>query len=384
MSFFVVYIIIYSLLKTFEDLGISEQIVKALKENKIITPSEIQQKAIPFLIQKGTDFIGQAQTGTGKTAAFGLPVLHQIDPTSDKIQVLILCPTRELCQQIAKQLFSFTKYCDQKIFTEAVFGGAPIGIQISRLQRTTHIVVATPGRLVDLQEKQAIDLSRVKTVVLDEADEMLTLGFKDDLDKILQSIKNKKATWLFSATMNQGIKAIIHNYMAADAFKIEVNKHEAVNKDILRQFVVCDLKEKTEMLTHFLKSQGENRGVIFCRTKASAIALNELLQTKKYATDTIHGDLKQIERDKVMRAFKKGNLQILIATDIAARGIDVENLSYVVHYELPDQNEYYTHRSGRTARAGKKGLSLAIITQKEVQTLRAIEKSLGIKMEEVK
>ena len=371
-------------MKTFEDLGISEQIVKALTEKKIITPSEIQQKAIPFLIQKGTDFIGQAQTGTGKTAAFGLPVLHQIDPTSDKIQVLILCPTRELCQQIAKQLFSFTKYSDQKIFTEAVFGGAPIGIQISRLQRTTHIVVATPGRLVDLQEKQAIDLSRVKTVVLDEADEMLTLGFKDDLDKILQSIKNKKATWLFSATMNQGIKAIIHNYMAPDAFKIEVNKHETVNKDILHQYVVCDPKEKTEMLTHFLKSQGVNRGVIFCRTKASTIALNELLQSKNYSTDTIHGDLKQIERDKVMRAFKKGNLQILIATDIAARGIDVENLSYVVHYELPDQNEYYTHRSGRTARAGKKGLSLAIITQKEVQTLRAIEKSLGIKIEEAK
>ena len=184
--------------------------------------------------------------------------------------------------------------------------------------------------------------------------------------------------------MNQGIKAIIHNYMAPDAFKIEVNRHEAVNKDILHQYVVCDPKEKSEMLIHFLKSQGENRGVIFCRTKASTIALNELLQTKKYATDTIHGDLKQIERDKVMRAFKKSNLQILIATDIAARGIDVENLSYVVHYELPDQNEYYTHRSGRTARAGKKGLSLVIITQKEVQTLRAIEKSLGIKMEEVK
>jgi ATP-dependent RNA helicase DeaD len=371
-------------LSNFESLGISEQIVKALTENKIITPSEIQKKSIPFLMQKGTDFIGQAQTGTGKTAAFGLPILHQIDPSSDKIQVLILCPTRELCQQIAKQLFTFTKYCDKKIFVEAVFGGAPIGIQIGRLQRPTHIVVATPGRLVDLQEKQAIDLSRVKTVVLDEADEMLTLGFKEDLDKILQSIKNKKATWLFSATMSPGINAIIHNYMAPDAHKIEVNKHEAVNKDILHQYVVCDLEEKPSMLFHFLKSQGENRGVIFCRTKASAQALNELLKGKKYASDTIHGDLKQIERDKVMRAFKNTKVQILIATDIAARGIDVENLSYVVHYELPDQHEYYTHRSGRTARAGNKGLSLSIITPKETQKIRALEKSLGIKMVEAK
>jgi ATP-dependent RNA helicase DeaD len=371
-------------LKTFAALGIAEQYIKALTENKIVTPSEIQEKAIPFLIQKGTDFIGQAQTGTGKTAAFGLPLLHTIDPNLDKVQALILCPTRELCQQIAKQLFTFTKYAEHKIFVEAVFGGAPIGIQIGRLQRATHIVVATPGRLIDLQEKKAVDLSRVKTVVLDEADEMLSLGFKDDLNTILGSIKNKKATWLFSATMSSGINAIISNYMAKDAFKIEINKKETVNKDIEHQYVVCDAKEKTEMLTHFLKSQGQNRGVIFCRTKANAQKLADLLKTKNYLTEAIHGDLKQIERDKVMRAFKNTKVQILIATDIAARGIDVENLSYVVHYELPDQDEYYTHRSGRTARAGKKGLSLAIVTQKEVQSLRAIERNLGIKMKEVK
>jgi ATP-dependent RNA helicase DeaD len=370
-------------LKTFEELGISPSIIKALTENHIVNPSEIQERAIPFLLDKGTDFIGQAQTGTGKTAAFGLPLLHLVDTKSDKVQALVLSPTRELCQQIAKQLFTFTKYKEEKLFVEAVFGGAPIGIQIGRLQRPTHIVVATPGRLIDLLEKKAVDLSRVKTVVLDEADEMLTMGFQEDIDKILQTVPKKKATWLFSATMSTEIKTMIHKYMAPDAFKLEVNKKQLVNRDIEHEYVVCDKSKKLETLIRFLKTQGANRGVIFCRTKLNAQTLSDQLKEKHFAADVIHGDLKQLERDKVMRAFKNTKVQILIATDIAARGIDIQNLTYVIHYELPDQDEYYTHRSGRTARAGKKGLALAIVTPSDLQHLRTLEKKLQLTLTEV-
>lgn len=367
-------------LKTFEQLGISEPIIKALKEKKIEKPSEIQEKAIPFLIEKGTDFIGLAQTGTGKTAAFGLPLLQKVNPKSTKVQFLILAPTRELCQQIAKQLFNFTKYVPEKIFVEAVYGGAPIGIQISRLQRPTHIIVATPGRLYDILQKEAVDLSSVKTVVLDEADEMISMGFQEEIDRVLKSVKGNHTTWLFSATMSTAIKGLVHKYMAEDAFRLEINRKEMVNKNIEHQYVVCDDGNKFEMLLLFLKTQGTNRGVIFCRTKTNSQALVEQLKAKNYSVDSLHGDLKQIERDKVMRAFKNTKLQILIATDIAARGIDIENLAYVVHYELPDQDEYYTHRSGRTARAGSKGLSLAILIPKEVNKLQTLARNLGIKV----
>jgi len=370
-------------LKTFEQLGISHSIVKALTEKNIITPSEIQEKAIPFLLEKSTDFIGLAQTGTGKTAAFGLPLLHLVNTKSDKVQALILSPTRELCQQIAKQLFTFTKYKEEKLFVEAVFGGAPIGIQIGRLQRPTHILVATPGRLIDLLEKKAVDLSKVKTVVLDEADEMLTMGFQDDIDKILQTIPHKNATWLFSATMSTEIKAIIHKYMAPTAFKLEINKKQLVNRHIEHEYVVTDKTKKLDILIRFLKTQGTQRGIIFCRTKLNAQTLSTELKEKQFAVDVIHGDLKQLERDKAMRAFKNTKVQILIATDIAARGIDVENLAYVIHYELPDQDEYYTHRSGRTARAGNKGLSLAIVTSSDLQHLRTLDKKLQLNLKEV-
>lgn len=370
-------------MKTFAELGISPSIIKALTEKNIITPSEIQEKAIPFLLEKSSDFIGLAQTGTGKTAAFGLPLLHLVDTKSDKIHALVLAPTRELCQQIAKQLFIFTKYKEEKLFVEAVFGGAPIGIQISRLQRPTHILVATPGRLLDLLEKKAVDISRVKIVVLDEADEMLTMGFQEDIDKVLQTMPNKKATWLFSATMSAPIKAMIHKYMAPTAFKLEINKKQLVNRDITHQYVVTEKGKKLDVLVRILRTQNNQRGIIFCRTKLNAQNLSDELKEKNFAVDVIHGDLKQLERDKVMRAFKNTKVQILIATDIAARGIDVENLAYVIHYELPDQDEYYTHRSGRTARAGNKGLSLAIIAPADLQHLRTLEKRLQLELKEV-
>ena len=370
-------------LKTFADLGISKDLIKGLTENKIIDPTEIQEKAIPFLLKPGTDFIGQAQTGTGKTAAFGLPLLQKIDPKNDKIQALILCPTRELGQQIAKQLFYFTKY-SAKIFVEAVYGGEYIDKQIQALKRPTHIVVATPGRLMDLLDRKALDISNIKTLVLDEADEMLSMGFKKDIDTILNHTKGTRNTWLFSATMPKEILDIINNYMASDAMKVQIDKKNLVNKDIEHQFLVCDTDDKLPRLVQFLKSQEHNRGIIFCKTKAGTQTLAKQLQGKNYLTEALHGDLLQIERDKVMRAFKGSKLQILIATDMAARGIDVENLAYVVHYQLPEQIEYYTHRSGRTARAGKKGVSLCFLTQNETKRLRDFELKLGITFEKTR
>ncbi len=370
-------------LKTFSELGISPAFIKALEEMNITIPTEIQEKAIPFLIEKGTDFIGQAQTGTGKTAAYGLPILHAINPDKPNVQALILSPTRELGQQIAKQLFKYTKYLPKKIFTASVYGGANIDEQVRSLRRPTHIVVATPGRLIDLLERKAIDLSLIKTIVLDEADEMLTMGFKKELDTILKHTAGKRHTWLFSATMPEDIRKIINNYMSPQAMRLEVNRNNIVNRDIEHKFLICSRLEKPEVLITFLKSQGAGRGLVFCRTKDEAQTVTKRLQGKKMNADALEGDMFQKERDKVMRAFKNGKLQILVATDLAARGIDVKELAFVVHYQLPEKTEYYTHRSGRTGRAGNKGFSLTMITPREHESLMKIEKELGIVIKEI-
>lgn len=367
----------------FADLGIHKDFEKSLTELNILEPTEIQQKVIPILLEGNCDLVGQAQTGTGKTAAYGLPLLQAIDPKQKHIQGLILCPTRELGMQVAKQLFKFTKYSD-KIFTEAVYGGAQIEKQISALKRPTHILVATPGRLLDLIRRKAVDIRGVKTVILDEADEMLSMGFKADLEEILGTLRKAESKWLFSATMPEGIKAIVKNYLSNNAHNIEVSSNNAVNAQIEHQYVVCDDKEKLSFLLGFLKSQHKNRGVIFCKTKAETQKLAKQLIAKNIATDAIHGDLQQKERDKVMRAFKNETLQILVATDLAARGIDIEALAYVVHYTLPDKEEYYTHRSGRTARAGKTGISLSIVNPKELKSLKFFEKALGFHLNQVR
>jgi ATP-dependent RNA helicase DeaD len=369
-------------LKTFSDLSVSDTFLKALEEIGIITPTEIQIKAIPFLIAKGTDFIGQAQTGTGKTAAFGLPILQAINADDNHVQALILSPTRELGQQIAKQLFKFTKYGAKKIFIESVYGGARIDYQINALRRPTHIVVATPGRLVDLLEKKAIDLSYIRTIVLDEADEMLSMGFKKELDTILRFTAGNRHTWLFSATMPPSIKSIIKDYMSPDALRVVINRHEVVNSDIEHKYIVCDSEKKPEFLFSFLKTQGDNRGLVFCRTKADAQSVAKRLIAKNIKAESLQGDMLQIERDKVMRAFRNGKLQILVATDLAARGIDVKELAWVLHYSLPESTEYYTHRSGRTGRAGNKGLSYSLITSREQAGLKRIERELGVKIKE--
>jgi len=370
-------------LKSFEELGISKGLVKGLKELKIITPTEIQAQVIPILLNSNTDLIGQAQTGTGKTAAYGLPLLHRIDASNKAVQGLILCPTRELGQQVAKQLFKFTKYTE-KIFTEAVFGGPQIEKQISALRRPTQIIVATPGRLIDLVKRKAVDLRQVKTIILDEADEMLSMGFKNQLDEILGFITSAESKWLFSATMPHGIMQIVNEHLAANAQRVEISGSNVVNKNIDHKYLICEEADKLHVLTQFLKSQHENRGLVFCKTKVATQKLAKQLIAKNIAADAIHGDLKQKERDKVMRAFKNESLQILVATDLAARGIDVAALAYVVHYQLPDKEEYYTHRSGRTARAGKDGLSLAIVTTFEMKQIRYYERALGIVFSQIK
>lgn len=368
-------------MKNFEELGISKDLIKGLNELNIIRPTEIQTEVISYLMNNTSDLVGQAQTGTGKTAAFGLPLLNRIKADKKEVQALILCPTRELGQQIAKQLFRYTKYTE-KIFVEAVFGGAKIELQINALKRPTHIVVATPGRLIDLVGRKAIDLSRVKTVVLDEADEMLTMGFKKELDQILDYVSKTECKWLFSATMPEGIRQIVNDHLSPKAHVIQVNTEKIVNADIEHQYIQCDVHDKLDILIKFLKSNPNDRGVVFCRTKAGAKNLEKQLTAKNFLAGAIHGDLLQKERDKVMRAFRNRKLPLLIATDIAARGLDIDDLAFVIHYQLPEKDEYYTHRSGRTARAGKKGISLSLVPDFEMKQITHFENKLGIIFEE--
>ncbi|GGG48084.1 DEAD/DEAH box helicase [Bizionia arctica] len=368
---------------TFLELGINKDYIKSLKELGIKDPTLIQVQTIPVLINSKTDFIGLAQTGTGKTAAFGLPILHQIDPLNNEIQALILAPTRELVQQIKKQLFKFTKYSQDKIFVEGVYGGEKIDKQISSLKRTTHIVVATPGRLIDLIERNDINIKNIKTLVLDEADEMLSMGFKEDLNKILSFTSGKRNTWLFSATMPEEIKQIIKTYMSVKAIKVEVNKDSLVNENITHQYITTNIKDKVNILSRILDRRKDERGIIFCRTKAGTQSLVESLKNEGFSVAALEGDMQQKERDKVMRAFKNESLRVLVSTDVSARGIDVNNLGFVIHHQLPEQLDYYTHRSGRTARAGKRGHSIALIIQGELHKIHDLQKELNITFKEI-
>jgi len=372
----------YINMSNFTSLGVHKQYITALKELGIKSPTDIQERTIPILLKSDTDFIGLAQTGTGKTAAYGLPVLHRVNPEMPVVQALILSPTRELVQQIKKQLFKFTKYCDDKIFVEAVYGGEKIDIQIKRLQRPTHIIVATPGRLIDLIQKEKINLRDIETLVLDEADEMLSMGFKQDLNTILKYTNGTSNTWLFSATMPEEIKRIIKTYMSNDAKQVEVNKNALVNANISHQYILTTIKEKTSAITQLLDKRAEERGIIFCRTKLGAQSLAKELKEEGFSAEALEGDMQQRERDKVMRAFKNKSLQILVSTDVSARGIDVSNLAFVMHHQLPEKLEYYTHRSGRTARAGKTGVSIALILPSELQRVHEIQKALEIKFKE--
>jgi len=360
---------------SFEALGIEENLLHSIKLLGFTQPTPIQEKAIPVLLQGTKDFIGLAQTGTGKTAAFGLPLLQLIDRKQKVPQALIICPTRELCLQITNDLNSFKRKADH-ISVTAVYGGASIGTQIKDLRKGTHIVVATPGRLIDLIERKAINLENIHYLVLDEADEMLNMGFQEDIEFILKNTPNRQSTWLFSATMPNEIKQVSKRYMK-QPFEITIGKVNGGPANIDHQYFVTSQVNRYETLKRIIDFNPGIYGIIFTRTKANAQDITESLIREGYDLEALHGDLTQVQRDKVMGRFREKNLQLLIATDVAARGIDVQGITHVINYELPDDMEVYTHRSGRTGRAGKSGISISITTPKEIYRVKQIEKMLN-------
>jgi superfamily II DNA/RNA helicase len=361
----------------FSNLGISAPILKAITELKFVVPTEIQQKTIPLLLSNTTDIVGLAKTGTGKTAAFGLPLLQLIDTNITAVQAVILVPTRELGHQIFSNLEAFAKYLPE-VSIAATCGGIPIKPQIERLTSPTHIVVATPGRLIDLIQRKAINLKETQFLVLDEADEMVTI-LKEGLDEIIAELPKKRKTFLFSATMPGTIKQLIQNYLNKNVVQVSANMETVGNQGIDHQYIVVDPIEKLDVLMHFLTSKEGERGIIFCKTKAAVNKLAKNLAINRFSSGALHGSLSQGIRDRIMEQFREGHINILVATDLAARGIDVKEISYVVNYHLPDVYEVYVHRSGRTARAGAKGFSLTVLQQEEVAEIADFEKELGIK-----
>jgi len=357
---------------TFSEIGLDERLVKATDALGYVNPTPIQEKAIPVLLSGTKDLIGLAQTGTGKTAAFGLPLLQLVDAKQRFPQALVVCPTRELCLQIVNEIELFKKFIPG-MQVVAVYGGASIGMQIKELRRGVQIVVATPGRLIDLIERKAIDLQQISYVVLDEADEMLNMGFQEDIEFILQNTPNREATWLFSATMPPEIKRVSKRYME-QPFEVTVGKVNTANKNIDHQYYVTQAQHRYEALKRLIDFNPGMYGIIFTRTKLDAQEIAERLTREGYDIDALHGDLTQAQRDKVMNAFREKTLQLLIATDVAARGIDVKEITHVINYELPDDVEVYTHRSGRTGRAGSTGICMSIVHARETYKLRTIEK----------
>ena len=361
-------------MNTFEALGLSKGLAESVAALGFEVPTPIQEKAIPVLLQGNRDFVGLAQTGTGKTAAFGLPLLDLVDEKLKDTQALVLAPTRELGLQITNDLENFSdKY--KRFNIVAVYGGSSIVDQIRKIKKGAQIIVATPGRLIDLIGRKAINLSTIRFVVLDEADEMLNMGFKEDLDEILQHTPATKSTWLFSATMPREVKSISKNYMN-DPFELTVGEQNKGNANIDHQYVLISEKDKYSAVKRILDYTPEIFGLIFCRTRIDTQRIAEMLMKDGYNADSLHGDLTQQQRDRVMVKFRQRTLQILVATDVAARGIDVDDITHVLHLNLPDELEFYTHRSGRTARAGKKGISIAFISRRELSKVKQIERSL--------
>lgn len=357
---------------TFEQLGLESNLLKAVTEMGFVSPTPIQEQTIPQLQNKATDLVALAQTGTGKTAGFGLPLLTKVNLNDRNTQVLVLAPTRELCVQISKDLMNYSKYMNGLKIT-AVYGGAPIMGQIKDLKSGSQIVVATPGRLVDILERKVLDLSRIDIVVLDEADEMLNMGFKDDLDFILGNTPPTKNTWLFSATMPQEVERIAKKYMDSP-IEISVGKKNQGNENISHVYYMVQQRDRYAALKRIADFYPDIFSIVFCRTKAETQDVADQLIKDGYNADALHGDLSQSQRDFVMKRFRSRTLQMLVATDVAARGIDVNDVTHVINYNLPEEAENYTHRSGRTARAGKTGISIAIVTPKEIGKIRDIER----------
>ena len=359
----------------FIDLGIRHDIVNAITELGFTNPTPIQEQAIPVLLSGSNDFVGLAQTGTGKTAAFGLPLLELLDFDENYPQALILCPTRELCLQITNDINNYSKNV-KNVNVVAVYGGANISDQLRQIKKGVQIVVATPGRMLDIINRKAINFTQVQYVVLDEADEMLNMGFQEDIDQILSTTPEDKKTWLFSATMPTEVRRIAKKYMT-DPFELTMGTKNTGNVNIEHEYYVVRARDKYAAFKRIVDFNPEIFGIVFCRTKIETQEIAESLIKDGYNADSLHGDLSQQQRDKVMKRYRDRSLQLLIATDVAARGIDVNDVTHVINYSLPDEIENYTHRSGRTARAGKTGISIAIINSKEFGKIRQIERTIG-------
>ena len=366
----------------FSDLGIQKELQSRMRDIEIIEPTEVQKKVIPFILERKKDLVALAKTGTGKTAAFGLPLLQLIKPENTSIQAIVLVPTRELGQQIQANLSLYASF-NPEISVIGLFGGATLKSQIEALKRTVHIVVATPGRLLDLIDRKSINVNTTSYLVLDEADEMVD-ALHSEVEQIFKEVPKTSRILMFTATMPGKIKQLVQNYLSKNVSTIETDMSSIGHQGITHQYSVVEPIEKLDILLHFLYERIEQQGIIFCKTKAAVNKLGKNLAKNKFSSGTIHGSLTQGIRDRVMGQFREGHIKVLVATDLAARGIDVKNLSYVINYHLPDTYEAYVHRSGRTARAGEKGLSLTIIQKEEILDITDFENELGIKFTEVK
>ncbi len=364
---------------SFKLLGLKDELVKATEDLGFQSPMPIQEKTIPVLLSGEKDFVGLAQTGTGKTGAYGLPLLQLIDTDKFNTQGIVVCPTRELCLQITEDLKQFARYM-RKIKIVAIYGGASISNQIKRLRDKPQIIVATPGRLIDMINRKAADLSKVSYTVLDEADEMLNMGFKEDIDNILKKIPDNRKIWLFSATMPQGVAAIARNYLT-DPVEVRMGSNNQGPKNIRHICHTIQQKNKYLELKQIIDSSPDILALVFCRTRSDTQALAESLMRDGYQSEALHGALSQAQRDSVMRKFRRGSVRILVATDVAARGLDVDDITHVIHYNLSDGVDIYTHRSGRTGRVGKSGISIALVTSKEISRIHMLGKRLNILFE---
>lgn len=364
----------------YSESGLNPDLLRAIGEMGYEKPTEIQQQTIPFIQDDQRDLIALAQTGTGKTAAFSLPILNNIDQTSRKIQLLVLCPTRELCLQIAKDITNYTKYLPG-IRSVAVYGGSPIVGQIKSLRDKPQIIIGTPGRVIDMINRGNLDFSDVQWLVLDEADEMLSMGFKDDLETIISETPDTKQTLLFSATMSKEVERISKNYLVSP-HRISVGGINEVKKNILHEYYVLPWKQKKEGLKRLIDANPNQYSIIFCRTRMETQEVADFLMQNDYAADALHGDLSQAQRDTVMKKFRLKNIDILVATDVAARGLDVNSLTHVIHFSLPDDPEVFVHRSGRTGRAGKDGVSMALVKPEETRKLKQIRQVTKIDINE--
>lgn len=364
----------------FEQLGLNESLLKAIRDLGFETPSEVQEKAIPLLLEDDTDIVALAQTGTGKTAAFGFPLIQKIDPFNKQTQVLILSPTRELCLQITNEIKLYSKYIDG-LYTVAVYGGASIHDQARDIKRGAQVIVATPGRMQDMINRGMVNIKNISICVLDEADEMLNMGFYEDITSILSDTPKDKNTWLFSATMPQEVARIAKEFMR-NPQEITVGHKNSSSANISHEYYLVNARDRYEGLKRLADANPDIFSVIFCRTKRDTQAVAEKLIEDGYNAAALHGDLSQAQRDGVMKSFRGRQIQMLVATDVAARGIDVDNITHVINYQLPDEIETYTHRSGRTGRAGKSGTSFVIITKSEIRKIHSIERIIKTKFEE--